>query len=186
MLGFERRAPLGNATGKQDGAADRLHSKVTTSPQLSPPIEIPVFAHDFSKIPVHSGAPPDATFVAVQSVETLEHKLAAINRHAEEEIAKWNQQSIGSIADADEFSLMKKKVEADKKSNEDQYGRYWGLFFFWTRGGGQEGEDSPLWKILPAGRHLRRHTVYPAPRYPTAPAVTQPRLPHVPSTETGK
>jgi hypothetical protein len=190
MVDFKRNLLARKAAmARQDNPKSRIakQSKATPSPTTSP-VKIPLFVHDFSRIPAHSVAPRDMTFVAVNSPEDLKKLLATANQRANAELLAMSAQSVGTISDADEFSITMKEVEKSKKACCDQFGEYWGLFFFWMRGGGQEGKGSPIWEIIKAARpyNTRMGTAYPPPRYPNAPRISPVKLPAVPLTERDK
>jgi hypothetical protein len=109
----------------------------------------------------------DVTFVKVETVEDLLQRMRILNQKAEDELQERLRQSQGTLSDANPGEAQEKKAQEALKA---QFGEFWGTIFWWTRGGGQTGEDSPLWKVLSAARGFKR----------ASPAQS---LPYVPQTE---
>jgi len=124
----------------------------------------------------------DVTFVAVQTAQDISQRMVTLNEQADESLRENDLARQGTISDPE--AEARAQEETAQKLLKDQFGDFWGTVFWWTRGGGQTGEDSPLWKVLNAAGSLNR--AYPTPRYPTAPRVYPSQLPTVNPTESTK
>lgn len=109
-------------------------------------------------------AAADVSFVKVETIDEAVLRMETLNRLAVEELLKQNYKNMGTISEGDPNEIKRKENEKAQKILKDQFGEGWGTFFWWTRGGGETGEGSPLWKILPAARGFNRG--YPPPAYP--------------------
>ncbi|HSU15025.1 hypothetical protein [Longimicrobium sp.] len=121
--------------------------------------------HDFGRMPVY--APRDATFVKVETGEEHLRRLMVLNRQAEKELEAKRLEAQGTFKPGP-VEQKAKEDEAAQKILKDQFGDGWGAVFWWTRGGGQTGEDSPLWQVLEAGSGMNRNA---APRVDRTPNV---------------
>jgi hypothetical protein len=188
MFDFARRRSSDTTSTLQRKEFDPPAGKKKSNATSAASVKIPVFAHDFSSVKSHGAAPPDATFVAVNTPEELSKLLAIANQQANEQLLASFRRSQGTLTNGDPLAVEQEEREAVKARLQKQFGDGWGLFFFWTRGGGQTGEGSPLWRILDAARPLnsRMGTMYPPPRYPTAPRIAPVKLPAVPLTESDR
>ena len=109
----------------------------------------------------------DVTFVKVQTGEELLLRMKILNQQADQILRFPVPTTNPDVLTSPELEL-KAKLDHDRKAQEilkERFGEYFGIFFWWTRGGGQTGEGSPLWDILPAGAVFNR--AYPPQAYPT-------------------
>lgn len=131
----------------------------------------------------------DVTFIQVEEVEDIDQRMRRLNRQAEEEfqetIRRIQQQPPATISDASPEAALKIKQAENRKAQEELkrvFGDGWGTFFWWTRGGGQTGEGSPVWEVINSVRVWNR--AYPPQAYPSAPRIFRPAtLPDIPKTE---
>jgi hypothetical protein len=133
----------------------------------------------------------DVTFVKVTTWEEVERRAKILKQQAEDEAAekekihiiKQPTQTIGPDAE----TLQQQQDEAAQKVLKDQFGDFWGMFFWYTRGGGQTGEDGEVWKVLGAVNTLNRGVRSPLPAYQGAKQIFTPaKLPYTPNTEIKK
>lgn len=109
-------------------------------------------------------AVPDVTFVKVESGEELQRRMEILNQLAVKQFLEKERRRQGTISAAG-TEVQQERDEQAQETLKKQFGEGWGTFFWWTRGGGQTGEDSPLWKMLPAARGFNRG--YPTQAFPT-------------------
>jgi hypothetical protein len=123
----------------------------------------------------------DVTFVNATTLEEVRQYQKFVN----EQLYNIIQQGIRGPRDV----LTSPEVEAKAKQDQalkaqqilkDQFGDFWGTFFWWTRGGAP-GERSPVWDILPAAGPL--NTAIPPRAYQGQPPVYGSNLPTPTQTE---
>ncbi|HST62116.1 MAG TPA: hypothetical protein VLK84_25665 [Longimicrobium sp.] len=146
-------------------------SAASTQPQAGP-------GFSYGNLPVY--APRDATYVKVQTGEEFLQRLNALNHAATEQLKAQRLAAQGTLKPGPEEQKRQQDAAAQQVL-KDQFGEGWGAFFWWTRGGGQTGPDSPIWTILGAVGVLNR-SIPPAP-YDTAPSIYIPKLPQTYPTE---
>jgi uncharacterized protein DUF4157 len=105
----------------------------------------------------------EVTFVKLDKVEDLQQRIRRLNQEAENELRESFLRAQGTLKDASPGADQR---AADAKAQailRDQFGDGWGTFFWWTRGGGQNGEDSPLWGLLEGISGFNRMAPIPLP-----------------------
>jgi hypothetical protein len=153
---MRQHAEKPNADDSPPGSAP-----VTYGPYLLPEVVIT------KPKPNETFAVCDATFVKVQTREELPLRMSILNQQAIDVLKFPDYRTSPDILSSPELNL-KVKQDHERKAQEilkNQFGDFWGTFFWWTRGGGQTGEGSPLWDILPAGASFNRG--YPPQAFPS-------------------
>jgi hypothetical protein len=122
------------------------------------------------------------TFVKVETVEDLEQRKWTLNQQAEDQLRENVVLSQGTLKDGSPGAEQRTADTKTKQILHEQFGDFWGTFFWWTRGGGQTGEGSPIWEVLKAGSVLNPSN--PVRAFPSQKPVYRPdRLPYIPQTE---
>lgn len=137
-------------TGAAGGSSTRPAAK---GPYLLPDVKV-------------GQAPVDVTFVKVETGEEALRRMSILNEKAEAEFLEQARRSRGTISAAGPEAAWKaKQTENDqvKQTLKTQFGECWGTVFWWTRGGGQTGEGSPVWDLLEGLSGLNRSVPIPRP-----------------------
>jgi hypothetical protein len=122
------------------------------------------------------------TFVKVETVEELEQRKWKLNQQAEDALRENFALSQGTLKDGSPGAEQRAADTKTKQILHEQFDDFWGTFFWWTRGGGQTGEGSPIWEVLKAGSVLNLSN--PVRAFPTQRPVYRPDpLPYIPQTE---
>jgi hypothetical protein len=105
----------------------------------------------------------EVTFVKVETVEEVLQRLDALNQASSDQLREDYARSLGSVSNADPAVEQQAADENAQGILKEQFGEGWGTFFWWTRGGGQTGEDSPLWGVLEGVSGFNRAAPLPGP-----------------------
>lgn len=105
----------------------------------------------------------DITFVKVEKVEDLQQRARRLNQQAEEELRESFRRAQGTLKDGSPGADQKAADVKAQETLKEQFGDGWGTVFWWTRGGGQTGEDSPLWGLLEGISGFNRAAPIPKP-----------------------
>jgi len=92
----------------------------------------------------------DATFVKGAPAETLSKLKAITDKRSKEEFLEKSARSLGTITNADPNSIRIQADAAAQKTLNEMFGEKLGTFLWQMRGGGQSGEDSPIWQLVNA------------------------------------
>lgn len=125
----------------------------------------------------------DITFVKVETVEELTQRARVLNQEAEKKFRENLGRAQGTLEDASPGADERAADAQAQETLKQQFGEGWGTFFWWTRGGGQTGKDSPLWGALEAISGFNR--AVPIER-PGGDKVFRDRLPETYRTESTK
>jgi hypothetical protein len=105
----------------------------------------------------------EVTFVKVETVEEMFQRFDALNKAATDQFLEDQERRLGTIKNADPVAEQQAADAQAQDILKKQFGEGWGTFFWWTRGGGQTGQDSPLWGILEGVSGFNRAAPIPLP-----------------------